>query len=30
MSRYAPHCDMVEECRNLRQLYKVVDDLVIS
>lgn len=30
MSRYAPHCDMVEECRNLRQLYKVVDELVIS
>ena len=30
MSRYAPHCDVVEECRNLRQLYKVVDDLVIS
>ncbi len=30
MSRYAPYCDVVEECRNLRQLYKVVDDLIIS
>jgi uncharacterized protein with von Willebrand factor type A (vWA) domain len=30
MSRYAPFCDMVEECRNLRQLYKVVDDLVVG
>ena len=28
MSRYAKHCDMVEECRNLRQLYRVVDRLV--
>jgi uncharacterized protein with von Willebrand factor type A (vWA) domain len=30
MSRYAPFCDMVEECRNLRQLYKVVDSLVVA
>jgi uncharacterized protein with von Willebrand factor type A (vWA) domain len=30
MSRYAPFCDMVEECRNLRQLYKVVDNLVVG
>jgi hypothetical protein len=28
MSRYAKHCDMVEECRNLRQLYRVVDRLI--
>jgi uncharacterized protein with von Willebrand factor type A (vWA) domain len=29
MSRYAPHCDVVEECRNLRQLYRVVDRLIL-
>lgn len=28
MDRYAMHCDMVEECRNLNQLYRVVDRLV--
>jgi uncharacterized protein with von Willebrand factor type A (vWA) domain len=28
MAKYAKHCDMVEECRNLRQLYRVVDRLV--
>ncbi len=28
MQRYAPHCDMVAECRNLNQLYRVVDLLV--
>lgn len=28
MERYAPHCDLVEECRNLNQLYRVVDHLV--
>ncbi|HKN00208.1 MAG TPA: VWA domain-containing protein [Candidatus Binataceae bacterium] len=28
MERYAIHCDMVEECRNLNQLYRVVDHLV--
>jgi hypothetical protein len=28
MDRYAPHCDLVEECRNLNQLYRVVDRLV--
>ena len=28
MDRYAPHCDLVEECRNLNQLYRVVDQLV--
>ncbi|HYA35460.1 MAG TPA: VWA domain-containing protein [Candidatus Binataceae bacterium] len=28
MDRYAPHCDLVEECRNLNQLYHVVDQLV--
>jgi uncharacterized protein with von Willebrand factor type A (vWA) domain len=30
MERYAVHCDMVEECRNLNQLYRVVDRLVAS
>jgi hypothetical protein len=29
MERYAVHCDMVEECRNLNQLYRVVDHLVV-
>ncbi len=29
MERYAPHCDTVEECRNLNQLYRVVDRLVV-
>jgi uncharacterized protein with von Willebrand factor type A (vWA) domain len=28
MDRYQPHCDLVEECRNLNQLYQVVDRLV--
>jgi uncharacterized protein len=28
MPRYAPHCDVAEECRNLNQLYKVVDLIV--
>ncbi len=28
MDRYQPFCDMVEECRNLNQLYRVVDHLV--
>ncbi|HSR58528.1 MAG TPA: VWA domain-containing protein [Candidatus Binataceae bacterium] len=28
MDRYALHCDLVEECRNLNQLYRVVDLLV--
>jgi len=28
MDRYLPHCDAVEECRNLKQLYGVVDRLV--
>jgi uncharacterized protein len=30
MDRYAVHCDLVEECRNLNQLYHVVDRLVAS
>jgi uncharacterized protein with von Willebrand factor type A (vWA) domain len=30
MERYQIHCDMVEECRNLNQLYRVVDRLVAS
>jgi len=29
MSRYAPSCDVVEECRNLRQLYRVVDRMIL-
>ncbi len=29
MERYAVHCDLVEECRNLNQLYRVVDRLVV-
>ena len=29
MDRYLPHTDVSEECRNLRQLSKVVDHLVI-
>jgi uncharacterized protein with von Willebrand factor type A (vWA) domain len=28
MDRYLPFCDLVEECRNLNQLYRVVDRLV--
>ena len=28
MERYATHCDLVEECRNLNQLYRVIDQLV--
>ncbi len=28
MERYGPHCDIVEECRNLNQLYHVIDRLV--
>jgi uncharacterized protein with von Willebrand factor type A (vWA) domain len=28
MDRYAPYCTMVEECRNLGQLYRVIDRLV--
>jgi hypothetical protein len=30
MDRYAPHCDVVEECRNLNQLYRVIDRLVTT
>ena len=29
MNRYAPYCDIVEECRNLRQLSKIVDQIVL-
>jgi hypothetical protein len=29
MDRYLPYCDVVEECRNLRQLSKVVDQIVL-
>jgi len=28
MHRYAPYCTIVEECRNLSQLYRVIDRLV--
>lgn len=28
MDRYAPYCTVVEECRNLKQLYDVIDRLV--
>jgi uncharacterized protein with von Willebrand factor type A (vWA) domain len=28
MDRYAPFCTLVEECRNLNQLYRVIDRLV--
>jgi len=30
MDRYLPYCDIVEECRNLNQLYRVVDRMVIG
>ncbi len=30
MDRYAPFCTMVEECRNLNQLYRVVDRIVAA
>jgi uncharacterized protein with von Willebrand factor type A (vWA) domain len=30
MERYRPYCDVVEECRNLNQLYRVIDRLVIQ
>ena len=29
MDRYTPYCDIVEECRNLRQLSKIVDQIVL-
>ncbi|HYY25464.1 MAG TPA: VWA domain-containing protein [Candidatus Udaeobacter sp.] len=28
MPRYIPYCDIAEECRNLKQLYKIVDLIV--
>ena len=28
MPRYAPYCDIAEECRNLNQLYEIVDLIV--
>lgn len=28
MPRYKPYCDVVEECRNINQLYKVIDRIV--
>ncbi|HVN64897.1 MAG TPA: VWA domain-containing protein, partial [Candidatus Binataceae bacterium] len=30
MDRYAPHCDLVEECRNLNQLYRLVDRIAAA
>jgi uncharacterized protein with von Willebrand factor type A (vWA) domain len=30
MDRYQPYCDVVEECRNLNQLYRVVDRIVVG
>jgi len=30
MDRYAPYCTLVEECRNLNQLYRVIDRLVAA
>ena len=30
MDRYLPFCDVVEECRNLNQLYRVVDRMVVG
>jgi hypothetical protein len=29
MDQYLPHCDVAEECRNLKQLAKLVDKLVL-
>ena len=29
MDRYMPYCDIVEECRNLRQLSRIVDEIVL-
>jgi uncharacterized protein with von Willebrand factor type A (vWA) domain len=28
MDRYLPYCDIIEECRNLNQLYRVIDRMV--
>jgi uncharacterized protein with von Willebrand factor type A (vWA) domain len=30
MTRYAPYCTIIEECRNLNQLYRVIDRLVAA
>jgi uncharacterized protein with von Willebrand factor type A (vWA) domain len=30
MDRYRPYCDIVEECRNLNQLYRVADRIVLT
>ena len=30
MDRYLPYCDVVEECRNLNQLYRVIDRMVVG
>ncbi|HEY5657641.1 MAG TPA: hypothetical protein VIY27_07610, partial [Myxococcota bacterium] len=29
MDEYLPHCDVAEECRNLRQLSRIVDGLLL-
>ncbi|MGH7896613.1 MAG: VWA domain-containing protein [Candidatus Binatia bacterium] len=30
MERYRPFCDVVEECRNLNQLYRVIDRMMVG
>jgi uncharacterized protein with von Willebrand factor type A (vWA) domain len=30
MDRYGPYCTFLEECRNLNQLYRVIDRLVVA
>ena len=30
IEKYRPHCDIVVECRNLNQLYRVVDRIVLT
>ena len=29
MDRYTPYCDVIEECRNLKQLSKIVDQILL-
>ena len=29
MDQYSPYCDVVQECRNLNQLYRVIDELLV-
>lgn len=30
IDQYRPYCDVVQECRNLNQLYRVIDELLID